>query len=367
MIKTFRNENVEQSDRSAHETGNNTVKRRAVKVFDHMSSSQKPNRQTGKVISPIEESSVKHGPSVLFRNKIKSIKSDVLTIDADLKKAIDDICNREYQELQLSNGDYLLISNIHSAIEFYEPTCQIEFGSQLSKQFQDIQGYLSDYAKVGKVDRILDLGRVIIELAKGININIFNPNKLGTKISKLLGNRQQKIRKIKYDFDNISDRIDAKINRVFDNLKETHATLDEFGDWIQKLTDLHHELQMSLVALKLRIEREKQAHNDGVSQSGSSNAFAQTNQDLFERWERKVHILSALNQSISLTFPQVNLYRSNLLTSFERLEEIKVNIIQVWKQQFLTVIAVDESSDATMYYELNDVQEQLIRNIEELK
>ncbi|MFW7523728.1 hypothetical protein ACODM8_06225 [Vibrio ostreicida] len=381
MIKTFHhkvasksdtNQNLEDESPSSLQSSSEAPK---VKQFFGVASSSSQKNNPPVIEEPLESTTtseevpsyqnIERKPSVLFSNKIKSIQSDVVDVDDSLMKIAESVCEKEFNGFVLSKGEYLMINNIKSSINFDDPSCQIEFGSQLSKRFQDVQGFLSDYAKIGKVDRILQLGTAIIDLAKSIDIDIFNPNKISTKISSFLGSKKQKIRKVKFEFDSASDRIDLRINKIFDNLSETHNTLDEFRKWSKELTSLQREVRLSVIALMLTIQSPS-----GIDNQGSSDlpeVFRDGNKESLQRWERKLNNLRALGQSIELTFPQMDLYTSNLVTSFERLEEIKVNIIQVWKQQFLSIIAEDESNDSTMYYELNDIQETLIRNIEELQ
>ncbi|MBN3493958.1 hypothetical protein [Vibrio neptunius] len=381
MIKTFHHKVASKSDKSQNleDDASSSLQSSSgspkVKQFFGVASSRNKNDESAASEESLKDSSksengfsnqgVDRKPSVLFSNKIKSIQSDVVDIDESLIQRIELLCEKEFNGLVLSKGEHLIISNIKSAINFDDPSCQIEFGSQLSKRFQDVQGFLSDYAKIGKVDRILELGKVIIELAKSIDINIFNPNKISTKISSFLGSKKQKIRKLKFEFDSVSDRIDLRINRIFDNLNETHTTLDEFRKWSQELSKLQSEVRLNIIALTLIIE--SRSGIDSQINRDLPELFRDGNKEALKRWDRKLNNLKALGQSIELTFPQMELYTSNLVTSFERLEEIKVNIIQVWKQQFLSVIAVDESNDATIYYELNDIQETLIKNIEDLQ
>ncbi|WP_047042777.1 toxic anion resistance protein [Vibrio mexicanus] len=309
--------------------------------------------------------SVKKSPSVLFTNKISTIQSDIVEVDPNIKASIDRVSAREFRDIELDNSEYILVNNIYQTIDFDDFGSQLEFGNQESRRFQDIQGFLSDYAKIGKVDRILELGQSIIHLAKSINIDVFNPNKLGTKISRFLGSHQDKVRKIKFEFDSASDRIDARINRVFDNTSEIQRTLSEFQSLKTELQGLHRGIQLKMVALSMKIDSEVSQRNS--MKEGNNTVFDDSFNEHKRRWERKNQTLFSLNQSVSLTFPQIDLYTSNLVASFERLEEIKVNIIQVWKQQFLTVIAVDESNDSILYYELSDIQDNLIRNIEGLR
>lgn len=369
MIKTFHTDNV------TNQLNANTESQPKVQLFTHVKPSSvkvsQPEIHTPKPLSQTAASPVlasqpekKHTPTVLFTNKVRAIQTDILPIDEQLKMAASTVCAQTFPELKLRNNDYLELGNMKAEIKFYEAYYQIEFGNTYSKKFQDIQGFLSDYAKVGKVDSILDFGKELIQIAKSININIFNPNKIGTKLSSLLGNRQSKVNRIKCEFDGVSDHIDAKLNSVYENLSDTYDTLESFNYWSKEMTELHHKLRLSIIALTLRIEEEKQVNSD--DDTATPAAFQTGNADVIQRWERKINMLLALNQSVTLTFPQMNLYTSNLVTSFERLEEIKVNIIQVWKHQFLGVIAADESSDARMFSELSDIQEQLIKNIEEL-
>ena len=373
MVKTFHSKISTQNNNAVSPATQAPVEPK-VKQFGHIESTRVINQDgdgSEAQVTKIEQTQVPvaapspKAPSVLFSNKISSIQSDIIDIDQEVKAKIDHKCESEFPDLEINNADYLIITNIFNSIKFDDPVLQIEFGKEESKKFQDVQGFLSDYAKLGKVDQILELGKVVINLAQSININIFNPNKISTKLYSLLGNRREKVRKIRYEFDSASDVIDARINQVFDNLQETTSTLEQFQFWTKELNSLNKKLQFKILALKLKLE----SINSSNCQSDNDipNVFQSSNNDVIQRWERKAHTLLALNQSINLTFPQLNLYTSNLLSSFERLEEIKVNILQVWKQQFLSVIATDESNDSTLYYELHNIQEQLIRNIEELR
>ncbi len=372
MVKTFHNKKSTRSVRSepVSPQAKQETSRQSVKKFTHV----EPTISVESAVEPeqyserertVNNNSVKKSPSVLFTNKIKSIQSDIVEVDKNIKANIDRICSRDYTDIELENSEYILVNNIYQTIEFDSFGAQLEFGNEESRRFQDIQGFLSDYAKIGKVDRILELGQSIIQLAKSINIDVFNPNKLGTKISRFLGSHQDKVRKIKYEFDSASDRIDARINRVFDNTSEIQRTLSEFQSLKAELKGLHRGLQLKMIALTMKIDFEVSSRNS--VNEGNNSIFDGNFNEHKRRWERKIQTLFSLNQSVSLTFPQIDLYTSNLVASFERLEEIKVNIIQVWKQQFLTVIAVDESNDSILYYELSDIQDNLIRNIEGLR
>ncbi|UTZ21480.1 hypothetical protein [Vibrio campbellii] len=373
MVKTFHSKNSTQNNNAVSPATKEPVKPK-VKQFGHVESTRVINQDgdgSEAQVTKIEPTQVPvaapspKAPSVLFSNKISSIQSDIIDIEQELKAKIDHKRETEFPDLEINNSDYLIIANIFNSIKFDDHVLQIEFGKEESKKFQEVQGFLSDYAKLGKVDQILELGKVVIKLAKSININIFNPSKISTMIHGLMGSRREKVRKIRHEFDGVSDVIDARINRVFDNLQETHSTLEQFQFWTRELKSLNKKLQFKMLALKLKLESidtSNTAENDDIP-----IAFQSSNNDVIQRWERKSQTLFALNQSITLTFPQLDLYTSNLLVSFERLEEIKVNILQVWKQQFLSVIAADESNDTTLYYELQNIQDQLIRNIEELR
>ncbi|WP_045462407.1 toxic anion resistance protein [Vibrio hyugaensis] len=369
MVKTFHNKKSNQNS-SVVLPRNEESRKSTVKQFDSIKptktllSESEYARGQEKKIEKTTELIPKKVPSVLFSSKVSAIQSDLISVEESTRNKIDKVCSHEFNDIELSNSEYLLIRNIYDSIKFNDPAFQIEFGNEESKKFQELQGFLSDYAKLGKVDRILDLGKTIIRIAKSINIDIFNPNKIGTRLSKIFGTRSEKVRKIKYEFDSASDSIDVRINRVFDNLSEMQSTLEQFQLWERELRSLNRILQLKTIALIIKLEEES-TFNDSLS-GETSGIFKSNDEEFAKRWERKVQTLFSLNNSIILTYPQIDLYKSNLLLGFERFEKIKVDIIQVWKQQFLTVIAVDESNDSIFYFELNDIQEQLIRNIEEL-
>ncbi|GLT19695.1 hypothetical protein GCM10007938_34780 [Vibrio zhanjiangensis] len=368
MIKKFYSEQSNLQSKTAL-TETDKGSRSVIKQFGHVQPTKKllseSESRQDKQSNNIDNSVTKKMPSVLFSKKISTMQTDLVTVDESIKSKIDEVCAREFKDLALINSDYFIITNHYESIRFHDPSFQIEFGSDESKRFQELQGFLSDYAKLSKVDRILDLGKIIIKIAKSIDIDIFNPRKIGTKLSKILGTRNAQVRRIKHEFDNASDGIDLRINRVFDNLSEMKSNLEKFQAWNRDLQSLNKNLQFKMIALRLKINDEESLSL--ANNNDSPNIFHRSDNESTKRWERKMQTLFSLNQSINLTFPQIDLYSSNLISSFERFEKIKVDIIQVWKQQFLTVIAVDESNDSMLYFELNDIQDQLIRNIEELR
>ncbi|PNQ54461.1 hypothetical protein C1141_15740, partial [Vibrio agarivorans] len=262
MVKTFHSKSSTQNNNAVPPATKEPVKPK-VKQFGHVESTKVIN-QNGDgseaqvtVIEPAQAplaTPSPKAPSVLFSNKISSIQSDIIDIDQEIKAKIDHKREREFPDLKINNADYLIIINTFNSIKFDDPALQIEFGKGESKRFQEVQGFLSDYAKLGKVDQILDLGKIVIKLARSINIDIFNPNKISTKLYSLLGSRKEKVRKIRYEFDNASDIIDARINRVFDNLQETNSTLEQFQFWTKELNNLNTKLQFKILALKLKLE-----------------------------------------------------------------------------------------------------------------
>jgi len=323
----------------------------------------KTNTRTVESITKVESKK----PTVLFKNKIQSLKSDIISVDENMNGKIDKfIYSLGFENIGISSSDKLIIENIYNAIEISNMAYQIEFGKSLSKEFQKIQSNLSDYAKIGEVDSILDLGENIIEMAINININIFNKNKLSTKLYNVLGTRKYKVNKLKHEFDFSSDQIDEKINKVYDNMTLAKKYFKEFDSWIKQLVKLHNDVILNIIALSLKIESfsyPTQNKNTVLDMQSINHVSEKQNH---ERWERKLNTLNNLKQSIVLTSPQVDIYKSNLASSFERLESIKVNIIHTWKQQFLTIIAVDESNETSIYEDLKEVQNNLKNNIKEL-
>lgn len=352
MIKTFHSKPPSKTSDTSE---------KPIKKFEHIAQKQPAPQQKTTSSTPASKS---RQPSVLFKNRVHAIKSDIVVMSPEWREKIHNIVANEFENLTVSKSERLFIKNKYLEIKLEDSIQQIELGNELSKRFQRIQADLSDYAKIGKVDHILDLGQVIIQIAQGIDIDIFNPNKITTKLSRFLGTKQQKAQRIKYEFDYASDQVDLKINKVYDNISTIKTFLTEFDCWHKELVGLQKDTLLTIIALKLKIA-DQEHHQD--EEQGSIFERNGNWQYVIERWKKKVHTLNSLNQSILLTFPQINLYRTNLTTSFERLETIKINIIQVWKQQFLTVIAIDESNSTSLYYDLKEVQDTLITNIKELQ
>ncbi|MCG7498075.1 toxic anion resistance protein [Vibrio sp. Of7-15] len=320
---------------------------------------------------PKNEDSHKKAPSVLFFNKAHKVNSNI-DIPDDWKQRVDDLLStQEFNNLSFTDNDYLKSRVYFDEIDIENINYQIEFGNDLSQRFQNVQGDLSDYAKLGKVDKLTWLGNKVIDIAKSINISIFNPNKLSTKLSRLLNNRKTKVDRIKVEFDFACDQIDKDIDTVFNDLDKMKSTMHEFDALMNEIESIYNDLNIRLLSLKLKISHYTSENLSGDNlDSDNLDPFyidkISNNKESILRWERKISNLMILRQSVLLTLPQLKLYSSNLISGFTRLEYIRANIIQIWKQQFLTAIAIDEKSEVSLFHELNDVQESLFNSIAEL-
>ncbi|MGB7998045.1 MAG: toxic anion resistance protein, partial [Photobacterium halotolerans] len=166
------------------------------------------------------------------------------------------------------------------------------------------------------------------------------------------------------------DQVDEKIDSVFQDLTSMKSTLSEFEHRMSEVHSIYKELELRILAAKIKVAAfNAELHSDKNSEI-ASNPFeidiVATKKEAVSRWDRKLSNLQVLRQSLLMTLPQLKLYSSNLVNGFSRLEDIRTNVIQVWKQQFLTAIALHEKSEISLYYELNEIQEKLFSSIIEL-
>lgn len=309
---------------------------------------------------------VNRSPGLLFSSQVKSVNGEI-DIPSDWKKSVDAILG---EGSEISSNDYLKIRTFSDEINIESATDQIEFCNHLSKRFQDVQGELSDYAKLGKVDKLTDLGSVVIDIVKGIDVSIFNPKKMSSRIATFMRTKKGKIEFIKHEFDFACDQVDTKIDSVFQNLTSMKSTLSEFEHRMSEVHSIYKELELRILAAKIKLASFNSELHSNKSSEVASNPFeidiVATKKEAVSRWDRKLSNLQVLRQSLLMTLPQLKLYSSNLVNGFSRLEDIRTNVIQVWKQQFLTAIALHEKSEISLYYELNEVQEKLFSSIIEL-
>lgn len=351
MVKTFHSASKTNQDKKANIKDFSSVAR--VKQENSPKVSDSPGK-------------VNRSPGLLFSNQVKSVNGEI-DIPSDWKKSVDAILG---EGSEISANDYLKVRTFSDEINIESATAQIEFCNHLSKRFQDVQGELSDYAKLGKVDKLTDLGSVVIDIVKSIDVSIFNPKKMSSRISTLMRTKKGKIEFIKHEFDFACDQVDAKIDSVFQDLTSMKSTLSEFEDRMSEVHSIYKELELRILAAKIKVAAfNAELHSDKNSEI-TSNPFeidiVATKKEAVSRWDRKLSNLQVLRQSLLMTLPQLKLYSSNLVNGFSRLEDIRTNVIQVWKQQFLTAIALHEKSEISLYYELNEVQEKLFSSIIEL-
>ncbi len=359
---------LEQSDRMVktfHSTAQ-TSKENKSKIKDFSSVERAKPEATSTQNAAHQEKKLNRSPGVLFSHQVKSVNGDI-DIPSAWKQTVD---AERSAETEISNHDYLKVRTYSGEITIESTTDQIEFCNHLSKRFQTVQGELSDYAKLGKVDQLTDLGSSVIDIAKSIDISIFNPKKMTSRIATLMRTKKGKIEFVKHEFDFACDQIDAKIDSVFQDLTSMKSTLSEFEARMSEVQSIYQELELRILAARVKLTAFTAEINSDTSVSRSSDPFAadklSTQKEAISRWERKISNLQVLRQSLLMTLPQLKLYSSNLVNGFSRIEEIRTNIIQVWKQQFLTAIALHEKSEVSLYYELNDVQEKLFASIMEL-
>lgn len=362
----FNDVDLEQSERmvktfhSASKT--NQEKKSNIKDFSSVARIKQEN--SPKVSDSPEK--VNRSPGLLFSSQVKSVNGEI-DIPSDWKKSVDAILG---EGSEISSNDYLKIRTFSDEINIESATDQIEFCNHLSKRFQDVQGELSDYAKLGKVDKLTDLGSVVIDIVKGIDVSIFNPKKMSSRIATFMRTKKGKIEFIKHEFDFACDQVDTKIDSVFQDLTSMKSTLSEFEHRMSEVHSIYKELELRILAAKIKLASFNSELHSNKSSEVASNPFeidiVTTKKEAVSRWDRKLSNLQVLRQSLLMTLPQLKLYSSNLVNGFSRLEDIRTNVIQVWKQQFLTAIALHEKSEISLYYELNEVQEKLFSSIIEL-
>ncbi|MDO6708383.1 toxic anion resistance protein [Photobacterium sp. 1_MG-2023] len=343
-----------------------TSKENKPKIKDFASVEREKPKEISTPVAAPQPEKPHRSPGVLFSHQVKSVNGEV-DIPADWKHQVD---AEKQPDVELSSNDYLKVRTYSEEINLESATAQIEFCNHLSQQFQEIQGELSDYAKLGKVDQLTDMGSSVIDIAKSIDISIFNPRKVTSKIATLMRTKKGKIEFVKHEFDFACDQIDAKIDSVFQDLTSMKSTLTDFEVRMASVQSIYQELELRVLAAKVRLTVFREEISQAQSSQSASDPFAadkvSSKKEALSRWERKITNLQVLRQSLLMTLPQLKLYSSNLVNGFSRLEEIRTHIIQVWKQQFLTAIALHEKSEVSLYYELNDVQEKLFTSIMEL-
>lgn len=356
MVKTFHNtKNTHQSSSQQEDE----ILKHTVKTFSQVQKNEQKTK--AELVLPRES----RGATVIFKNQVHTIKSDLNLADSKIVSQIDAIIENQFPHFKINNSEYIVVDNISNKIDILDPLYQVDFGSDYSKRFQAIQAFMSDYVKDSQIMDLTRLCDVIIHIVKSIDIDIFNPDKISTKIARFLGSRRQKVASIRKEFDYACDQIDARLDKAHADFSRLRSQLEEFRRVIADTKQLERDVSLALIALIMRLESINRSEHD--LPSGIWNQVNEKEkQRVKERWQRKLTNLQALSQSILLTLPQVTLYEQNWVNSFGCIEELKVNLVQVWKQQFLTVVAVDESSDVSMFYDLQQAQECLVDGIREL-
>lgn len=358
MVKTFHNtKNTHQSSSQQEDE----ILKHTVKTFSQVQKNEQKTK--AELVLPRES----RGATVIFKNQVHTIKSDLNLADSKIVSQIDAIIENQFPHFKINNSEYIVVDNISNKIDILDPLYQVDFGSDYSKRFQAIQAFMSDYVKDSQIMDLTRLCDVIIHIVKSIDIDIdiFNPDKISTKIARFLGSRRQKVASIRKEFDYACDQIDARLDKAHADFSRLRSQLEEFRRVIADTKQLERDVSLALIALIMRLESINRSEHD-LPSGIWSQVNEKEKQRVKERWQRKLTNLQALSQSILLTLPQVTLYEQNWVNSFGCIEELKVNLVQVWKQQFLTVVAVDESSDVSMFYDLQQAQECLVDGIREL-
>src|SRR5690606_28827266 len=140
-----------------------------------------------------------------------------------------------------------------------------------------------------------------------------------------------KIEFIKHEFDFACDQVDAKIDSVFQDLTSMKSTLSEFEHRMSEVHSIYKELELRILAAKIKLASFNSEFNSNKSSEVASNPFeidiVATKKEAVSRWDRKLSNLQVLRQSLLMTLPQLKLYSSNLVNGFSRLEDIRTNVI----------------------------------------
>ncbi|WP_342608821.1 hypothetical protein [Vibrio tritonius] len=136
MVKTFHNtKNTHQSSSQQEDE----ILKHTVKTFSQV---QKNDQKTkAELVLPRES----RGATVIFKNQVHTIKSDLNLADSKIVSQIDAIIENQFPHFQINNSEYIVVDNISNKIDILDPLYQVDFGSDYSKRFQAIQAFMSDH------------------------------------------------------------------------------------------------------------------------------------------------------------------------------------------------------------------------------
>jgi len=161
--------------------------------------------------------------------------------------------------------------------------------------------------------------------------------------------------------------LEAEINKEVANCKNALAKLKshipEF-DAVELETDKQFRmLSVLIVAAQLRIDDEK---SKMASQTTAVEFFAkQTLQDLQDalaRFERRVHNLMLIRQTILMRMSQLRLEENNFLTLIDQTNDIITLVIPTWKQQMISVFS-SKMNGNNEYNNLLNIQKELLEKM----
>ena len=350
IIKTFGgvvSKDIPQTNNASSTIGSPTVISSGNSMQDRLRNLEKARENNQpKIIQPVQPSPV---VKPILNPSVKAVLSDdeQTLIGESLKKL-------GFSDFDLTNTEKSRILIMRNEIKITDHQFITEYGSDVSSE--EIIKKLSEIINSAFSDGVRSSLNKIMAAIKRVDIDaIFNKSFLKSFFSRSITTKEE--------YNILEAEINNEISTCKKALESLKKHIPEF-DAVELETDKQFRmLSVLIVAAQLRIDDEK---SKMASQTTAVEFFAKQNlqdlQDAVSRFERRIHNLMLIRQTILMRMSQLRLEENNFLTLIDQTNDILTLVIPTWKQQMISVFS-SKANGNSAYNDLLNIQKELLEKM----
>ena len=267
-------------------------------------------------------------------------------------------------DYMLDDGEISRIIQLQDDIRLDDPLYISEFGTSLGEFSDTILNRLAEIAHNQYPDQIRSYLNAILQQTRRINLDALQGGRRG--LIQSLFSRGVTDRN---GFRQVEQDITAITALCLEKLSALKKSQLAFVELLEKNELQFRSITTKLAAGQLRVAEELAAQS--VESVAPGDFFArqqyQDHQEALQRFERRLHNLALLRQTVLLRMSQLRLEQKNIHALIDQTHETITLLIPAWRQQVMALFsATPADSQTALYEQLASTQQALQERLQAL-
>ena len=304
------------------------------------------------------------GPAPLFPEAVQV--RDIA--DPAARARIEDTARRlEMADFQFLDVEISRVRQLEETIRLDDPLYISEYATEISQFSEQILNRLTEITQLRHMEMVRHHLLNILACVRRVDpATLLNPG-VGARLRALFGS----VVLDREGFTQLERDLTAAVAACLQQLVLLKKTQQLFVDLFDKNELQFRGLTIHVLAGELRLEDERASIAD-TETGADSDLFVRQGlidrRDAMERFERRLHTLKVLRQTVLLRIGQLRLEQKNMHTLIDQTDETINLVIPVWKQQVMALLAAGPSeSRAELHAQLEATQRLLTKQMSSLE